>query len=52
MLRILLALLLSLLSLPAWAQGGLVMLPSDQFGKVVIRLPQSAGGISLLQLPA
>jgi len=36
MLRILLALLLSL---PAWAQGGLVMLPSDQFGKVVIRLP-------------
>ena len=50
MLRILLALLLSLLSLPAWAQGGLVMLPSDQFGKVVIRLPQSAGGISLLQL--
>jgi formylglycine-generating enzyme required for sulfatase activity len=48
--RILLALLLSLLSLPAWAQVGLVMLPSDQFGKVVIRLPQSAGGISLLQL--
>ena len=39
-----------LLAPPALAQGGLVFLPSDQFGKVVVRLPQSAGGLSLVQL--
>jgi hypothetical protein len=45
-----LLLLLALLPLPSLAQGGLVFLPSDQFGKVVVRLPQSAGGLSLVQL--
>jgi hypothetical protein len=32
-----------LLALPALAQGGLVFLPSDQFGKVVVQLQNVLG---------